>query len=414
MEMLNVIEEQYIVRRRKPVKIILDSGLIHPAVNGRVARNAAIAERRHAETGPRRMPSFRSSSTAPKHDTVVPDIEKPAKRSSGVETKARLALRLSSVLDSLSAPKLMAPVFIGLGLLLLVVAIAAVGAVERRADLDGFFLPEDGASALVLLDSLSTEARAIDDDAAMPALPMTLSMSSYRVAKNDTLDAISRRYGIRLDTLISVNRIADVRRIGAGTTLKIPNIDGVAYTVKKGENLSAIASARGVSILDIVDANDLSSQTIVPGQSLFIPGARLSSYDLKKALGKLVIWPVAGRISSNFGYRANPFTGIRQFHSGLDIVGPFNTGIKAAMDGRVAETGYSSIYGNFVILSHPEGYQTLYAHLNKINVRQGSSIMQGAVLGLLGTTGYSTGPHLHFGVFRNGAAMDPLRLLNGK
>ena len=188
----------------------------------------------------------------------------------------------------------------------------------------------------------------------------------------------------------------------------------LAYKVKKGESLSGIAAARNVSIFDIIDANDLSSQTLIPGQSLFIPGARLTSYDLKKALGQLVIWPITGSISSYFGYRPNPFTGIRQFHNGLDIVGPENFPVKAAMDGRVAETGYSSVFGNFVIMSHPDGYQTLYAHLNSISVRQGSSVTQGSRVGLLGSTGYSTGPHLHFGVFKNGKAIDPRKLLSGR
>jgi murein DD-endopeptidase MepM/ murein hydrolase activator NlpD len=303
---------------------------------------------------------------------------------------------------------------LALGILLLAVTIAAVGAVERQADLHEFFLPEDGVATSLLLDALMTLPPETAEEDFMPALPMTLSLSGYRIEKNDTLDAISNRFGIRLDTLISVNGIVDVRRIQAGATLKIPNIDGVAYKVKKGESLSVIASATNVSMLDIIDANDLSSQTITPGQTLFIPGARLSSYDLKKALGKLIIWPVVGRISSTFGYRANPFTGIRQFHAGLDIVGPVNAAINAAMDGRVAETGYSAIFGNFVILSHAEGYQTLYAHLNKILVKQGASVLQGKTLGLLGSTGYSTGPHLHLGVFKRGTAVDPLKFLNGK
>jgi murein DD-endopeptidase MepM/ murein hydrolase activator NlpD len=301
-----------------------------------------------------------------------------------------------------------------LGIVLVAVGLVATGVSRPYTELEGFRLPEDTMLSTLLLDSLTTEAQEVEEPAISPAMPMTLAMTSYKVAKNETLDSIARRFGIRLDTLISVNGIVDVRRIPAGYSLKIPNIDGVAHVVRKGESISGIASAMSVSILDIVDANDLSSQTIFPGQSLFIPGARLSSYDLKKALGQLVIWPINGRISSYFGYRANPFYGTRQFHSGIDIVGPENLPAKAAMDGRVAETGYSAIFGNYVILSHDAGYQTLYAHLNSIKVVRGARIQQGNTVGLIGSTGYSTGVHLHFGVFKNGKAMDPLKLLKGK
>lgn len=290
----------------------------------------------------------------------------------------------------------------------------AAGSFEQRANLNGFVLPADTIIASMLLDSVSPPEQVPADEASPPALPYTLTLSSHTVKKNETLDAIAKRFGVRLDTLISVNGIKDVRRLSVGATLKIPSIDGVMQTIRKGDTLSAIATARGVSMLDIIDANDLGSQTIVPGQSLFIPGARLSSYELKQALGTLVMWPIRGKISSYFGYRANPFTGIRQFHNGLDIVGTENTVIKAAMDGRVAETGYSTLFGNFIIIAHPDNYQTLYAHLNAIKVKAGSLIAQGAAVGLLGSTGYSTGPHLHFGVFRKGVAVDPLRLLNGK
>jgi murein DD-endopeptidase MepM/ murein hydrolase activator NlpD len=267
--------------------------------------------------------------------------------------------------------------------------------------------------ALLLLHTVIDAAAPEEDMTTAPPLPLTLSLRNYTVSRNDTLDAIARRFNVTLDTLISINGIADVRRLQVGTVLKVPNIDGIVYKVQRGDNLSTIASRNNTSLLDLVDANDLASHTISPGQTLFIPGARLGSYDLKKALGTLVIWPVTGRISSNFGYRSNPFTGIRQFHNGLDIVAPVNTPVRASMDGRVAETGYSSIFGNFVIMTHAGSYQTLYAHLIRIDVKVGQVLRQGSSVGLLGSTGDSTGPHLHFGVFKGGTPTDPLKLLRG-
>lgn len=277
--------------------------------------------------------------------------------------------------------------------------------------LRAFALPADQLLAGALITALSPLPAEPLAEGTLPSLPLSLSMDTHTVSAGQTLDAIARRYNVRIDTLISLNRIKDVRRIQAGTVLKIPNLDGVAHVVTKGETLGSIAAKAGVQILDVVDANNLSSQVIQPGQTLFIPGARLDSYELKKAMGTLVLWPIRGRISSNFGYRASPFTGVRQFHSGLDIVAAENSLVKAAMDGRVAETGFSAIYGNFVIISHAGGYQTMYAHLNKILVKAKQAISQGSSVGLVGSTGYSTGPHLHFGVYKAGTAIDPQAFL---
>jgi murein DD-endopeptidase MepM/ murein hydrolase activator NlpD len=84
------------------------------------------------------------------------------------------------------------------------------------------------------------------------------------------------------------------------------------------------------------------------------------------------------------------------------------------MDGRVATVGYNATYGKFIILSHSNGFQTLYAHLNAVSVSQGKSVSQGAKIGEVGSTGYSTGPHLHFAVYKNGRAVNPLDFLNAK
>lgn len=405
--MQTVIADQYIARRRKPIRISLDRGFAHSPHNGRVAAKPAKRENPSATLKPRE-PSWKQDIGRRAKAPSMPTGERAAKRAVAAVGS------VTDLVEALASPGVAASIAGIAAAIALSLAVAAAGAVGRPADLGAFALPDDGSSAAILLDALSPAAGDAAEAIAEPYLPMTLQMSTYTVARNDTLDAISRRYGLRMDTLISVNGLGDARRIIAGSTLKVPNIDGVVHTVKKGESLAGIAAAKGISVLDIVDANDLASQTIQPGQSLFIPGARLSSYDLKKALGQLVIWPISGRISSSFGYRPNPFTGVRQFHNGLDIVGPLNSKVKAAMDGKVAETGYSAVFGNFVILSHPEGYQTLYAHLNKISVKAGASISQGSTVGLLGSTGYSTGPHLHFGVFKRGAAMDPLKLLKGR
>jgi murein DD-endopeptidase MepM/ murein hydrolase activator NlpD len=127
--------------------------------------------------------------------------------------------------------------------------------------------------------------------------------------------------------------------------------------------------------------------------------------------GVSFVWPVRGPISSPFGYRSNPFTGLRTYHSALDIAVPLGTKVKATRAGTVADTGYNSVFGNYIILKHSSGYQSLYGHLSAIGVREGQSVDQGAVIGNSGNTGESTGPHLHFSIFQNGKALDPRRFV---
>ena len=117
--------------------------------------------------------------------------------------------------------------------------------------------------------------------------------------------------------------------------------------------------------------------------------------------------PVPGRITSGFGYRTHPILGYRRFHRGLDIGAAHGTPILAATDGRVARAGWGGGYGNMVQLSHGGGLATRYGHMSRIAVSSGQSVRQGQVIGYVGSTGLSTGPHLHYELFRNGQLVDP-------
>jgi murein DD-endopeptidase MepM/ murein hydrolase activator NlpD len=438
MEMQNVIGEQYISRRHRRARIVPDNGFVQAPRNGPIEKKhkpsmfASLDTRRFWQVPHQKDAMRPSTSKSTKHKGasirhalsekcryLIQSFRRTASSLRGLlitkrgkSTAGAAALQRKS--SAVKRPFGIVPLLGILGTIAVSAGLFSISTSTPYAELHGFILPDDNTISSILLDSLTPEAPEIDETLAPPVLPLTLAMKSYKIAKNDTLDSIARRFGIRLDTLISVNAISDVRKIPAGYSLKIPNIDGIAHIVRKGESISGIASSAAVSVMDIVDANDLSSQTIQPGQSLFIPGARLSSYDLKKALGQLVIWPITGNISSYFGYRPSPFYGTKQFHSGIDIVGPENMPAKAAMDGRIAETGYSAIFGNYVIISHDGGYQSLYAHLNSIKAKRGLRILQGETVGLIGSTGYSTGVHLHFGVFKNGKAIDPMKLLKNR
>lgn len=120
--------------------------------------------------------------------------------------------------------------------------------------------------------------------------------------------------------------------------------------------------------------------------------------------------PHHGRITSRFGYRANPFTGRgREMHSGIDIKGRTGEQVKTTAKGTVTFAGYMGGYGNVVMIRHANGFETRYGHLSRIRVKRGQRVDVGSVIGLLGNTGRSTGPHLHYEITQNGKKLNPER-----
>jgi murein DD-endopeptidase MepM/ murein hydrolase activator NlpD len=244
-----------------------------------------------------------------------------------------------------------------------------------------------------------------------PVLLTSLKVVPYRTRAGDSISRIAARFNLNIDTLVSWNALRDARNIPVGTQLDVPNANGLKYTVRRGDTLQGIARSSGVDLNNILDWNRLSSSVISVGQELFLPGARMNTNELNRILGNLFMYPVLGRISSYFGVRPDPFTGVERFHNGVDIVNKPLTPIQAAMAGTVGDVGFSADYGYYVILKHSGGYQTLYGHLTRYLVARGQRVQQGQKIGELGTTGYSTGPHLHFSIFHGGEAVDPLRFL---
>jgi len=242
----------------------------------------------------------------------------------------------------------------------------------------------------------------------------SVSYQSYKVKSGDTISSIALKFGLtNISTLISVNGIDNVRTLRSGQKIRIPNQDGISYVVGRGDNLNALSLKYKVSVEQIVDANDLTHGILSVGQELFIPGAKMDSASLKKAMGELFVSPITSRyrISSRFGLRSDPFTGVKSHHTGVDMACPTGTPINSAMSGKVVYVGWSNIFGNYVIINHGNGYQTLYGHMSKTLCRTGQSVSQGTRIGLVGSTGYSTGPHLHFTVYKNGKLIDPLTLI---
>ncbi|MDR2730497.1 MAG: M23 family metallopeptidase [Treponema sp.] len=235
----------------------------------------------------------------------------------------------------------------------------------------------------------------------------------YRVQKGDSVSLIAQKFGISKDAVIASNEIRNARRLQEGAVLRIPNIDGIPHIIKNGDNLSKISTHYNVPLEVILDVNDISSDTIQTGEILFIPGARMDDMDLRLSLGDLFIYPVPKVMTSAYGWRKDPINGEQTFHSGIDLRANTGTPVKAAMDGVVSVTAVNRVYGNYIIISHSNGYKTLYAHLSVFSVKQGDKVIQGRKIAESGNTGLSTGPHLHFSIYdKNGKLVNPVDLLN--
>lgn len=127
-----------------------------------------------------------------------------------------------------------------------------------------------------------------------------------------------------------------------------------------------------------------------------------------------MIQPVKAPISSHFGIRVHPITGIKKLHAGIDFAAPTGADVHAAQTGHVIHAGTKGGYGNCIMIDHSQGISSLYGHLSNIDVKKGQVVKQGDKIGDVGTTGASTGPHLHFEVRRDNVPIDPAPWLNGK
>ncbi len=235
-----------------------------------------------------------------------------------------------------------------------------------------------------------------------------IEYQKYRIKKNDTLIKIAKKFGLSIDTIILINNIFKNNDLKVGKLLIIPNQDGRIITVKSNDSIYKISDRYAVKWEKIVDVNNIDSHLIIPGTKLFIPDSKMNKYEKESYYGINFIWPVNGSLSSYYGSRKDPFTGVYCFHPGIDIKGKVGKKIKSVKDGKIIFTGWNNIYGNFIIIKHKNNYITSYAHLSEINVKLNQYIKQGEYIGKMGSTGRSTGPHLHFEIRKNGKLINPL------
>lgn len=233
----------------------------------------------------------------------------------------------------------------------------------------------------------------------------------YQVRKGDTVSDIAESFDITVDTILSANNIQSARTLRPSQLLKIPSMAGIIYNAKAGDTVDSVAKQFEISPDRLIETNGLFTMELDTGKAIFLPDVKLPTATLREISGDLFHWPVRGVITSWFSWRRDPFTGRNSFHNGLDIGVPMGTPITAAMEGTVEETGYSPIMGKYVILRHVSGWKTLYAHMSSISVQEGQYLSRTGRVGFSGNTGYSTGPHVHFTVYKNGKTVNPANVL---
>jgi murein DD-endopeptidase MepM/ murein hydrolase activator NlpD len=239
-----------------------------------------------------------------------------------------------------------------------------------------------------------------------------LRLMEYTIQRGDTLWSISKKFDVDPDSLISCNVFSNVHAIHEGDVILIPNIRGIFMNVSEGDTIFEYSTTYRIAPDFIMEVNELSTNQLHPGMKLFLPGVRFNNMERAYALGEAFSKPLRGRLTSRYGYRRDPFTGKRAFHRGIDIANRVGSRVHAAQGGRILFTGARSGYGNVVIIEHQFGYKTLYAHLDAVEVSKGQLVKSGQIIGKVGNSGRSTGPHVHFEIWLKNRTIDPLTQTN--
>jgi murein DD-endopeptidase MepM/ murein hydrolase activator NlpD len=238
--------------------------------------------------------------------------------------------------------------------------------------------------------------------------PPDMIIYSYTVRSDLDLFSLAARLNLPYETIATLNRLDRSRPLLAGERVLAPSVPGVFAPTGPGSDLDLLLSYR-----------DPEKGYVVPilvggkGRELrFYPGARFTPEERSLFLGLLFRFPLpAGVITSSYGLRESPITGRLSKHNGIDIAAPAGTDVYAAREGVVAETGVDEALGQYLVISHDGGFSTVYGHLSARLVRLNEEVESGRIVGKVGSTGQSTGPHLHFEVRNRGESRDPEPLI---
>jgi murein DD-endopeptidase MepM/ murein hydrolase activator NlpD len=246
-------------------------------------------------------------------------------------------------------------------------------------------------------------------------------VSEYTVKEGDTLSSISAKFDVSIDSVKWANPSINWQKVKPGVVVSVPPVTGVVYKVKPGDTVYSIAKKLQTDPQGIVDFpmntfSDDETFALVAGQTLIVPDGVMPSEVATAPTFANVLTPDAGAVSATgkfvwpaFGRMTQPF---RYYHPGTDIANHDGGQILAADSGVVVVSGWTNVgYGNHIIIDHGNGYKTLYAHLSVISVVTGQRVTRGSVIGQMGSTGRSTGTHLHFEIRTASGNVDPLGYL---
>ena len=250
--------------------------------------------------------------------------------------------------------------------------------------------------------------------------PASDRISVYVVRPGDTLSEIADMFGVSVNTIVWANSLGGVRDVHPGDTLIILPVSGVERKVVKGDTLASLARKYRADAGEIAEYNGLdASSALVIGSKIIIPGGEIVAAPVSRSSGTTRVIKkepyLGGGGDAQSGYYSNPVPGGRitqGIHgwNAIDIGSARGTPVRAAANGTVViahnNGGWNGGYGNYVVITHGNGTQTLYSHMTNAIVSSGQAVSAGQVIGYVGTTGLATGPHLHFEV--RGAA-NPFR-----
>jgi len=242
-----------------------------------------------------------------------------------------------------------------------------------------------------------------------------IHLYSYRVKPGDELLAIAARLSVPYDAIASLNHIASVTESIEGRTLILPTLPGL-YLPDKATNTfeNLLLSSFDPDDPTIISFSVWDPETQGKRQVHCIPGISFDGTVRAFFLTPTFRYPLpVGVVTSSFGMRKNPVTGNLVFHHGIDLAAPRGTPVSACADGTVTYTGYDAIYGNHIILKHDGGRESIYGHLQTIKIELHDRVKSGTIIGTVGSTGQSTGPHLHFELHENGIAKNPAGFIKG-
>ena len=238
-----------------------------------------------------------------------------------------------------------------------------------------------------------------------------LQIYSIILAKDSTIFALAARFNLPYETITTLNRISRPKIIKEGSEILIPNTPGLFVPLIPVSDIEyMIQSWRSMK-----SSQELRIKGKNSGVFYFLSGEKFHQLERTFFLGIMFRFPLPkGIITSPFGERINPLTGKPHFHNGIDIAAPLGTEILASRGGRIINIGYNDIYGNFITIEHEDNYETVYCHLKKNFVELNQKVQSGMIIATVGTTGMSTGPHLHFEILGRGQAKDPILMIAGK